>query len=343
MTSTVPKAVRKAAERAEKAHAAHYGDPQDTDPKPDGEDPAPGTQGEQAPAKAEETTATAQPEQKPADDGGEWKRKYEALVAEVGADSFKSLQGKYSAEVPRMAAEIRAYKAEKQDLERQVQELKQQLENVTTPAPQQQDTGSIKEKVERIRDEFGDDAADLLAGLIQAQNAGGQQNPTGNDELTTLRKEVDTLKHERQLTAKQQFDKDLLEAVPDWQAVNVDPAFHAWLAEHDPLSGAMRQELLDDAAKRLDARRVAAIFNAFKGPQKQATTSNQNAPKERVVSPPRGGAQQQDKQTEPAATVGDLQRLTHEYQRGKWRGRESEFHKLYDQTSRAVYGNRQSA
>ena len=52
--------------------------------------------------------------------------------------------------------------------------------------------------------------------------------------------------------------------VPDWTSQNDDRGFIDWLQLVDPRWGFKRQDLLDQAAGRYDAERVASIFNAYR-------------------------------------------------------------------------------
>jgi len=67
-----------------------------------------------------------------------------------------------------------------------------------------------------------------------------------------------------QQTVEQSFYSELGKAVTDWQAVNADPRWHAWLGEYDAIAGKPRQASLDEAHQGLDHVRVAALFNLFK-------------------------------------------------------------------------------
>ncbi len=60
------------------------------------------------------------------------------------------------------------------------------------------------------------------------------------------------------------FEAALKSAVPDWEVINVDPAFVAWLDEPDESSGELRTVLIHRAATENDIARVAAFFNDFR-------------------------------------------------------------------------------
>ena len=51
--------------------------------------------------------------------------------------------------------------------------------------------------------------------------------------------------------------------LPNWQQINHDEDFHAWLALQDPFSGVMRKKLLTEAYAQNNAARVLSIFQGF--------------------------------------------------------------------------------
>jgi hypothetical protein len=126
--------------------------------------------------------------------------------------------------------------------------------------------------------------------------------------LEEMRGQVGQVEERGQASAEAQFFKDVASAVPDYQAINVNPQWLDWLQQVDPFSGHTRQALLNDARVNYDATRVAAMFNAFKATLAPATVtppadpatvttpatpaqSPQGAALERQVSPARSSAQ----------------------------------------------------
>jgi hypothetical protein len=51
--------------------------------------------------------------------------------------------------------------------------------------------------------------------------------------------------------------------IPNWREIDSDPRWHSWLSEIDPLTGATRQQVLDDAIAAGSAPRVIAFFTTF--------------------------------------------------------------------------------
>ena len=84
------------------------------------------------------------------------------------------------------------------------------------------------------------------------------------NELNGVKERVERTEQAQVMTAKQRFIADLNKDVPDWQEINDNAAFHAFLAEEEGLSGFTRQEVLDVAATNSDSAKVIRLFKAFK-------------------------------------------------------------------------------
>jgi hypothetical protein len=118
----------------------------------------------------------------------------------------------------------------------------------------------------------GDVARQLIAEAGQVTSA----------SISTLQGTVDTVTETNTLTAQQLFDQRLTAQVTNWETVNTDPAFIAWLREADPFTGRTKLELLQDAYAVRDVNTTANFFRAFTGA---------NAPPvEATVEPPRPNA-----------------------------------------------------
>ena len=72
------------------------------------------------------------------------------------------------------------------------------------------------------------------------------------------------------LSAEDMFFKQLDQALPTWEQINETPQWLRWLSERDPLSGAPRQALLNDAIAKHDLQRTLALFRAFGAPAASA-------------------------------------------------------------------------
>lgn len=84
-----------------------------------------------------------------------------------------------------------------------------------------------------------------------------------NPEVSALTTQVQELKQTIQKSSRDQLYQTLDSYVPDWKEINRHPVFFRWLALRDPISGAIRKQLLDGAFQAADAARVVAIFQGF--------------------------------------------------------------------------------
>lgn len=231
----LPRKVREAAERADKLHAQIYGN---TGQQPAPAEPAPTPPVEpNAPVETppDSTPAPAVPEPTPAP----------VVAADPWEEKYRVLNGKYQAEVPRMAAEIR-------DLKTTMQTLQERPAATPAPAPQIDFKGMTPEQVV---EQFGEDFASAVAAIAD-QRAGRVRDEVGA-KLESVEKRTTE-------SARGSFMRDLDRMVPDWQALDVDDRFTAYLDEVDGLSGRSRRFFFQEADKHNDAARVAKFFAAFR-------------------------------------------------------------------------------
>jgi len=108
------------------------------------------------------------------------------------------------------------------------------------------------------------------------------------------------------------FFEKLAEAVPDWEAINDGDDWKYWLAETDPGSGLVRQQILNTHHKALKAAPVAAMFLAFK--------QSKARPKP-PVAPPRsaagGGQNDANADNTPAAGYPSRDEIREHYRKAK--------------------------
>jgi len=160
---------------------------------------------------------------------------------------FKTLSGKYNAEVPRLHAAIKERDAKLNSLTEEVEALKAKL---TSPSEK-------LVKPEEVA-EFGEPLVDLI-------RRAAREEVQGKDaEIAELRRKLEQVSGTATANVEVSFYDRLAMAVPDWQSINDDPEFHAWLGEVDELTGFQRQEILSQAEEKRDADRVARFFKAFK-------------------------------------------------------------------------------
>ena len=206
-------------------------------------------------AKAEAPVKEDKADKEPESDDPKWKQKY------------KTLQGMYDAEVPRLHQQVK-------DLNTQLEELKKTVESANdkaAEAKQEAEYERLKNLVtDEERQEFGDD-------LIEVQRK------VAREETAELVKQLEAIKSENaklhellQQTDSQvshtSFQHRLTQLVPDFEQVNSDPAWIAWLDENDPLLRAPRRVVAERAYAEGDAESVAHFVNLFRESSGQSTT-----------------------------------------------------------------------
>jgi hypothetical protein len=239
---------------------------------------------------------------------------------------YKSLQGMYNAEVPRLHAEKRELESRVSQLETLMTTLSEPNVASTTAAQvlvTDADVEEYGESIDVMRRVSREEAASQQSRIDQLENlVRGMQ--------TSVVPQVQQLQHRQAVTTEQAFWADIQTAVPDWQEVNTDPEFQSWLLDVDPLTGISRQTYLDDAQRNLDSRRVTNFFSTWKTqtgqsvaqPSRQATANSQL---EKQVAPGRGRSSATKNSGEPATySSNDIKKFFSDVQKGKYKGKEQE-------------------
>lgn len=267
----LPRAVIEAERKAEEALQRLQAARQPQQSQPDEETPP----GDPQPPTPDAASATPAPAADPAPaptatPPGEGDDKWEAR--------YKTLHGKYNAEVPRLHAALKERDSKLNSLTEEVEALKAAVSNPRESLI----------KPEEVN-EFGEPLVDLI------RRAARDEMAAKDAEIAALKREVESVKTSTVENKEVSFYDKLNSAVPDWMAINDDPDFHAWLGEVDDLTGAQRQEILSAAEGKRDADRVARFFKAFKKVQETksaaatASLDSQVAPvASRVDEPPKG-------------------------------------------------------
>jgi len=207
-----------------------------------------------------------------------WERKY------------LTLKGMYDAEVPRLHSQMR-------EMNQQVQGLIAEAATAKAQQPRPEPVTAKTLITEQDKEAFGSDLLDLI-------DRATEQKLAGNRDLEVqLRAEINELKGklgnvtERQVVSdKDRYEAALSSQVSDWEAMNVDQGFLAWLAEVDPVYGMPRQYALTNAYESLDANRTATIFKQYKATLAPTQRPQANRELQRQVAPTRS-------HTSPAPTT----------------------------------------
>lgn len=201
-----------------------------------------------------------------------------AIAEETWQSRYIALKGKYDAEVPRLHADVRDFKAQLDKLQKAVE-----TKPVETKKP------AVAEKLVTDADvqAFGED-------LIEVQRKVAREVAAEfRSELDAMRVENEQLREQLNTTGTQvseaSFEQRLYRMVPNFEAVNADPKWIAWLNEVDPLLRAPRSTVAQQAFNRGDAEGVAHYVTMFQqsiAPVESKTDKTDEL--ERQIQPNRG-------------------------------------------------------
>jgi hypothetical protein len=242
---------------------------------------------------------------------------------------YKTLQGMYNAEVPRLHSQNRELSNRVQQMEQLLATMSAQSNRVATNVP----TEPLV--TQKDQEEYGE-SLDVMRKVTREELIPVAQKIAQIDRLlqqlqVNVVPQVQTMAHRQAMSAEQQFWADLSVMIPNWKDINDDQDFQTWLLESDPLTGVTRQTILEDAQRNLDTRRVGNFFrswleitgqaNVAQNTRRQATASEL----EKQVAPGRG-------RNTGAPTGGntktyspeDIKDFFNDVRQGRYKGREQE-------------------
>jgi len=257
----VPIAVKKQADKArdlEKKLLDKDKDDNKDDKPQTGEptQPEPSSTGSQS---SSEPATPAEPEPKPEPSSDVWEQRY------------KTLQGKYNAEIGRLQDVLKTMQAENEFLKGKLATLEdmvktQSVSNPPAPSQQEDPLAVIKDTLPEVYD-----------ALIKYTSQFVKK-----DEIPDIEK---TVENKVQPLVQSTFQATLASLVPDWETLNTDPDFIEWLQRPAPYSDKTLHELMLEYFNQGDAHKVAQFFLDYKK-EKQATSQ----PSANVAPPRRQAA-----------------------------------------------------
>lgn len=169
---------------------------------------------------------------------------------------FNVTDGMLKADRKRHAEAIGALRTELQNAQTRIRELEDKAA-----------TGSDEINLEEFFtaeeiETLGEDQARIQARAIIKQ-AKKIASETVAREVEPLRQRQKEDQEREAKTAQQRFLDGLTELAPNWQAVNVDERWLAYLEQKEPHTGLFRQTILDYAQAEGDFERVAGMIREF--------------------------------------------------------------------------------
>lgn len=245
--TSLPPAVRKQVEEADKL-IAEMSKAQEADP-----DDSPAEMPTEVPeAHAKEAQQIKQREPEPEAKREDWKQKYSVL------------KGKYDAEVPRMADDIRELKQMLQQSREESIKTHAKLEALSQRPAEKSQPAAPLVTAEEI-DQFGPDLIDVVE-RVAKQAVAPYVDQKFNEVSSTVKQVNESVANSQKSMAelaRERLYSALDNKVADWETINKEPAFLEWLKGEDGFSGQPRGATLRAAFERNDAERVVKFFKSF--------------------------------------------------------------------------------
>jgi hypothetical protein len=231
--------------------------------------------------------------------GVDWAQEFKELTDRYQKleHQFRVLQGKYNAEVPDLAAQLRVKEQELSDLQNRA------------PAPEQ--GANVDEQEQEIRDLYGDE-------FLQLVNRKTQQ--AVDEAVKPFQTRISEMDTDRQREAEGRFYSTLNEAHPDWQQINMTNEWLRFLGEVDDSSGLERQQIIDRAQQVGNPGPVIHQLAAFK----QRSRPGKDRMRSQTVPAESGRSEAPKSEDQVVYKASDLRRFFKDVTDGKYRGKEDE-------------------
>jgi hypothetical protein len=136
----------------------------------------------------------------------------------------------------------------------QIRELQTQLEQLRNTPVAQPAAEVVSTSTAAVAEQYGEDFAKAVDAIAE------ERTKKLRDELSST---VEQLKTDTATSSRNVFMRELSSLVPNWQAIDQDTGFTAYLDEFDPLTGRTRREFFNEADRTNDAARVAMFFAGY--------------------------------------------------------------------------------
>lgn len=271
----------------------------------------------------------------PAVDGGEVVETSEAVKQEINAPAEDENSETYAQRWRTQQGIIASLNRKAEYAEQRVAQLEALISNMQA-APVAEAPAAVGKQhlTDADREEYGQDMVDFVnRAVAEGTESIRAENLALKQELAQLKgvvPAVQQLSHQNQVSREDRFWNALTVSVSDWEAVNANQKFHAWLLESDPLTGITRDVYLKDAQRDLDVNRVANIFNSWKQqnsvPSKQESTRNtaQNELELQLAPGSKTGTEIHAPVEEKRWTNQEIATFYDDVRKGVYKGREAE-------------------
>ena len=249
-------------------------------------------------------------------------------------NKYKSLKGKYDAEVPRLHTELKELK---ENIFSKIEELSVNREPEKT---EDEPTQDYSDKLAAFKEEYGEDLMGYLDAYFDSKVQPTLDKHT-KESITPLQDKITNVEDSQTNAAQVEFASYLNNNVNgDWQTAVGTPEFDAFLQKEDPNGMYTYGELMNKFNSDWDEVRMAKVFNQFFPEEKTEEKVNKGvSDKDALISPSR-----QTKTKAPEAdnkiqwTEESIKQFEQDDRRGKFSSEESK--ELWDDLLAALGDNR---
>jgi len=220
-------------------------------------------------------SAPATPPVEPRRDDGGWEQKY------------RTLQGMFSRETGALRDALRQSNERIDTLQQQLQQ--QQQRPATPPEPK------ARLVTEKDSEAFGADLIDMARRVAREEFGQREDAYIAKIEALTgqLTQQVGQVRETQYASSKDQFFGTLAARFPNWEAVQASEACQKWLGSKVPGANFLWNDVLVDAAEKLDAARAIEVFTAYAQtqprPAQPAPAAGRRSELSRQVTPAKSG------------------------------------------------------
>lgn len=250
---------------------------------------------------------------------------------------YKTLSGKYNAEVPRLHAELRSLREKLETLmvhrpgEDRLPALRQAEEKAEGPKR----PGHLRHLKDEEVKEYDSSLLDLQSRM--AKGIAEEVVEDYNKEITSLKQQIQELSGQLQQTQGESFWDRVESQIPGAKEMNAsDPLWHSFLTEKDPITGLSYREIGMKAIRDGAASRLVNLFGVF---QRSYAGTAENPDADTTT---KTGKEETETSPAPAVKPGVSRGVSRApASRGPQVVRESEIAKFYADLNRGVYKGRE--
>lgn len=209
---------------------------------------------------------------------------------------YRTLQGKYDAEMPRLQADVRARDDALRAKDAEIESLKQSVS--ATQAVQVEDIHKLSDEEFQAKLALSDNEMDLGRDVLTTQYLFALRAAKESEDRV-FENHVKPLLQTEAARREEAFLTNLGQQVPDYQAINANPQFSQWL------TGA-RQQVLDVAVDSQDTATVVDLLNDFKAKHMPGETPAKTSLESQVM-PPSGATVAQQHSPQPKDNYTEAQ------------------------------------